>query len=243
MKLTGYDFGGHTIQDPIHGGITFGPIEKSIIDHTSFQRLRGLRQNSLLHLIFPSANHTRFDHSVGVMFLADRLLESLLSNQRRICKRSASRTDYQEPYRVDGETIEQVLQRLEEDQYYKLILRIAALFHDIGHGPLSHLFDKFFPTTQWIDSLRKKPSTSIYTKGFGNYRIQSTLYVMKSCLARWQRPLYFNAVRHLDHTILMFRRLLQTSARSLMKRWNQALILKWSLIICRSYSMMSCPVT
>jgi uncharacterized protein len=45
---------------------------------------------------------------------------------------------------------------LEEDQYYKLILRIAALFHDIGHGPLSHLFDKFFPTTQWIDSLTQE---------------------------------------------------------------------------------------
>nr|WP_281719780.1 HD domain-containing protein [Nitrosomonas nitrosa] len=153
MKLTGYDFGAHTIQDPIHGGIMFGPIEKGIIDHPSFQRLHGLRQNSLLYLIFPSANHTRFDHSVGVMFLADRLLESILANQRRICMRSASRTEYQEPYRVDGEIIEQALQRLEGNQYYKLILRIAALFHDIGHGPLSHLFDELFPTPQWIDSL------------------------------------------------------------------------------------------
>ena len=40
-----------------------------IIDHPLFQRLHGLRQNSLLYLIFPSANHTRFDHSIGVMYL------------------------------------------------------------------------------------------------------------------------------------------------------------------------------
>lgn len=156
MKLTGYDFGSHTIQDPIHGGITFGPIEKSIIDHSYFQRLHGLRQNSLLYLTFPSANHTRFDHSVGVMFLADRLLESLLANQSRICGRSISRTDYQEPYRVDGESIERIIRTLGEDQYYKLILRIAALFHDIGHGPLSHLFDDFFPTPEWIGLLAQE---------------------------------------------------------------------------------------
>lgn len=153
MILRGYDFGAHTIQDPIHGGITFGPIEKSIIDHPSFQRLHGLRQNALLYLIFPSANHTRFEHSVGVMFLADRLLESLLANQRRICSRASGRDSFQESYRVDDKSVEETIEILAGDQYYKLILRIAALFHDIGHGPLSHLFDEFFPTPQWINSL------------------------------------------------------------------------------------------
>lgn len=153
MILNAYDFGAHTIQDPIHGGITFGPIEKGIIDHPSFQRLHGLRQNALLYLIFPSANHTRFDHSVGVMFLADRLLESLLANQRRICARANARASFQDLYRVDDKTIEKTIEILNGDQYYKLILRIAALFHDIGHGPLSHLFDEFFPTPLWIASL------------------------------------------------------------------------------------------
>jgi HD superfamily phosphohydrolase len=141
-----YDFCRHTIQDPIHGAITFGSLEKSIIDHQSFQRLHGLRQNSLLHLIFPSANHTRFDHSVGVMWLAGKFLTCVLNQQKHIIRAGRGRTDYQPSYRVDDADIESLFELLEGDPYYKLVVRAAALFHDIGHGPLSHLFDNFFPT-------------------------------------------------------------------------------------------------
>jgi uncharacterized protein len=141
-----YDFCRHTIQDPIHGAITFGSIEKSIVDHHFFQRLHGLRQNSLLHLIFPSANHTRFDHSVGVMWLAGTFLLSVINQQKHIVRAGRTRSQYQPAYRVDDKDIASVFEVLEEDPYYRIIVRAAALFHDIGHGPLSHLFDNFFPT-------------------------------------------------------------------------------------------------
>lgn len=101
MILSDYEFHGWTIQDPIHGGITFGPIEKAIIDHPLFQRLHGLRQNSLLYLVFPSANHTRFDHSVGVMSLAGRLFEHIIRNQDKIIEAGNSRKTYQDPFRLD----------------------------------------------------------------------------------------------------------------------------------------------
>ncbi|CUS34742.1 HD domain protein (fragment) [Candidatus Nitrospira nitrificans] len=129
--LSDYDFTRHTIQDPIHGGITFGRIERTLIDHRLFQRLHGLRQNSLLYLIFPSANHTRFDHSVGVMHLAGKFLDAVLSNQRKICKAGSGRQTFQGPYRLDDHGITETFRVLGDDQYFRLLLRMAALFHDI----------------------------------------------------------------------------------------------------------------
>lgn len=157
MILKDYDFGRYTIQDPVHGAITFGPIEKAIVDHRLFQRLHGLRQNSLLYLVFPSANHTRFDHSVGVMHLAGKFLDCIVRNQLRISEAGASRDCYQGTYRVDGSRIKRVVDILADDRYFMLTVRLAGLFHDIGHGPLSHLFDKFFPSGAFLQRLTRPP--------------------------------------------------------------------------------------
>jgi HD superfamily phosphohydrolase len=157
MILGKYDFAQHTIQDPIHGAITFGSIEKAIIDHRLFQRLHGLRQNALLHLVFPSANHTRFEHSIGVMWLSSKFLDSIFTNQERICNAGSSRQSPQEPYRVDDSSIRNAMAVMAQDPYYKIILRVAALFHDIGHGPLSHLFDNFFPSYSELADLAQAP--------------------------------------------------------------------------------------
>ncbi|MER1896723.1 phosphohydrolase, partial [Proteus mirabilis] len=56
--------------DPIHGVIRITKLEKKIIDHPLFQRLRDIRQNTFLYKVFPSAMHSRFEHSVGVMHLS-----------------------------------------------------------------------------------------------------------------------------------------------------------------------------
>lgn len=154
-QLDDYDFALHTIQDPIHGAILFGRIEKAIIDHSLFQRLHGLRQNSLLYLIFPSANHTRFDHSLGVMHLAGEFFDAILRNQRKICDATSKSRAYHDPYRVDDAEMNVTMDLLGGDQYFKLILRLAALCHDIGHGPLSHLFDRFFPTVTEFKQFKK----------------------------------------------------------------------------------------
>ncbi len=156
MSLTAYDFDRHTIQDPIHGAITFGHVEKALMDHRLFQRLHGLRQNSLLYLVFPAANHTRFDHSIGVMKMAGTFFDAVLKNQQRICEAGITRTTWQAPYRVDDAEMKETICILAGDPYYKLVLRAAALFHDIGHGPLSHLFDKFFPSVKTMVELMKE---------------------------------------------------------------------------------------
>lgn len=100
------------ITDPIHKSIRFSEVEKHIIDSPVFQRLRRIRQLAGAHLVYPSAQHSRFEHSLGTMHIAGLAGEILLGK---------GYIDYAE-----------VLQDL----------RLAALLHDIGHGPFSHLFEE-----------------------------------------------------------------------------------------------------
>ncbi|MDP8906152.1 MAG: HD domain-containing protein, partial [Thermoproteota archaeon] len=100
------------ITDPIHKNIKFTQIDKELIDTPIFQRLRRIRQLAGAHLVYPGALHSRFEHSLGSMFLAG------LSGQ----------TLYSKDYLTDMDIIQK--------------LRIAALLHDVGHGPFSHLFEE-----------------------------------------------------------------------------------------------------
>jgi len=98
------------IKDPVHGYVYITAEEKEIIDSFPVQRLRRLRQLAGSEYVYPGANHTRFEHSVGVMYLAGRVAEN--------------------------PNISQLLNSEEAE-----IVRIAALLHDVGHGPFSHVFE------------------------------------------------------------------------------------------------------
>ena len=69
------------IHDPIHGTVTITHIMKMIIDTPEFQRLRDLKQLGASYFVFPSATHTRFEHSIGVSHLAGKLMETLQKKQ------------------------------------------------------------------------------------------------------------------------------------------------------------------
>ena len=69
------------INCPLYGFISITPRMRSIIDTPEFKRLHNLRQLGLTYLIYPSANHTRFEHSLGVSHLAKILATSLQKNQ------------------------------------------------------------------------------------------------------------------------------------------------------------------
>ena len=103
------------IFDPIHGFISTTPLMQQIIDTKEFQRLRDLKQLGAVSFVFPSANHTRFEHSLGVSHLAGIMASSLREKH-------------------PGKQI--------SDRDIELI-RIAGLIHDIGHGPYSHLYDHY----------------------------------------------------------------------------------------------------
>ena len=65
------------IQDPVNGPIKIDGVFSEIVDSEYFQRLRYIRQLGLCNTVFPGANHTRFEHSLGSMFLAKELMEAL----------------------------------------------------------------------------------------------------------------------------------------------------------------------
>ena len=95
---------GLEIRDPIHGFICREPREQDIVDSVTFQRLRRLKQLALANLVYPGANHTRFDHSLGAFHVAGRMAQNLGLGP------------------ADAE-----------------LIRRAALLHDIGHAPFSHV--------------------------------------------------------------------------------------------------------
>ena len=64
------------IKDPVHGYVYIDQQEKEIIDSYPVQRLRRLRQLAGSEYVYPGANHTRFEHSIGVMYLASRVTEN-----------------------------------------------------------------------------------------------------------------------------------------------------------------------
>lgn len=109
----------------IHDSIRVNAMALKIIDTPEFQRLRYIKQLGVGYLVFPVATHSRFEHSIGVYHLAGKMLE-------KIQKQYPGMTFY--------------LPELSEQKInlnYKIMecVKIAALCHDIGHGPFSHIFD------------------------------------------------------------------------------------------------------
>jgi hypothetical protein len=103
------------VNDPVHGFIIFPEFLAKIVDQPEIQRLSRVRQLAGANYVFPGANHTRFEHSIGVAALAQQLMHNLV-----------------ELHNVN----------LTNDDINDCI--VAALCHDIGHGPFSHNFESIY---------------------------------------------------------------------------------------------------
>jgi HD superfamily phosphohydrolase len=111
------------INDPIWGTIELLPWEVALVDTPLLQRMRGIRQLGLAQLVFPSASYDRLEHIIGVVGAVDEMIRAL---SRQI-----------ERWNRDHNT--DLLPAINEKDRYAL--RLAALFHDIGHGPFSHALE------------------------------------------------------------------------------------------------------
>ena len=102
--------------DDIHGPIELCPLAVKIIDTMEFQRLRNIKQLGSAYMVFPSASHNRFEHSIGVAHLARSLINEIARNQPEL--------------------------NITEEQ--KINVELAGLCHDLGHGPFSHIYDDIY---------------------------------------------------------------------------------------------------
>lgn len=104
------------LRDPVHGDIPLTAEELRVLDTPEMQRLRHVRQLGAAYLIYPGAQHSRFEHSIGTAHLATRMVNAV--NQER---------DRLGDPRLDG-----------YDQAALRIIRLAALVHDATHLPFGH---------------------------------------------------------------------------------------------------------
>ena len=123
------------INDPVHGPIELTSTEWALINTKAFQRLRRIKQLGLVDLVFPGAEHSRFTHSLGTLAMMGTLIRFL-----------PAKPEFRR--QLDALTP---------------TLRAAALLHDIGHFPLSHLFESVYghwTRTKWNleDVDRPEPS-------------------------------------------------------------------------------------
>ncbi len=119
------------IKDPVYGYVYITESEKDVVDSFPMQRLHRLRQLAGAEYVYPSANHTRFEHSIGTLHLSQRITEN--SN---------------------------LTQYLSNDE--SQMIRLAALLHDVGHGPFSHVFEHLLE--KFLDKTHEELTTWVIEK-------------------------------------------------------------------------------
>lgn len=111
---------------PVHGFVTLSDWEREIISQPAYQRLRRIRQLAWTDQVYPGAMHTRFEHSLGVMHVATAMYDGIVNSSRSILENELK-------FHSAG------LDR------HRILVRLTALLHDVGHSPFSHAAEELFP--------------------------------------------------------------------------------------------------
>ena len=155
-----------TINCNIHGNIHLCKLASKIVDTEEFQRLRNIKQLGCVSYIFPTAVHTRFEHSLGVYHLSKIYMKILNKFHMNF-----NRTEY-------------------------ALISIAALIHDLGHGPYSHLYDDWqnicnheYRSIEIFKMMNKK-----YNFGLSEKNIQFIYNVIDPKFLNEKKPYLFQIV-------------------------------------------------
>ncbi len=139
------EFNYKIINDPIYGCISLSKMEVSLLDTRAMQRLRRVRQMGFASYVFPSGEHSRFVHSLGVLCITGKMCEHL--------------------YRLYGKSSPSGVSFTIEDARK---VRVAALLHDVGHFPFSHLSESVYSfienvktTSAMIEGLEEPEDSNI----------------------------------------------------------------------------------
>lgn len=132
------------IYDNIHGYINIDELASSIIETPIFQRLRNIHQTGVLYLVFPTACHSRFEHSIGTYYLSKLMITNIKNSNKEL--------------NISEELIS--------------LVSIAGLCHDLGHLLFSHLFDnEFIPNLEHYEQL-KILTDNIYHQNRSTYLLK-----------------------------------------------------------------------
>ena len=134
---------GKIIRDAVHGDIFIEDKFLQVIDTPEFQRMRRIKQLAADSLVFPSADHSRFSHSLGCFAVMKRIIS-----------------------RFDGIFQDMGLTISQHDRDIALL---AALLHDIGHGPFSHAFETLqgsAPVSHevWTSRIIRNPKGAVFQR-------------------------------------------------------------------------------
>jgi HD superfamily phosphohydrolase len=113
------------VNDPIYGYVPVTKVEHAILQTPAMNRLHDIKQLSLAYYVFPGAVGTRFSHSVGAMHIASRMVTQLLQS-------------------LELNSLENLFPKIQQPECVAAVVqnvRLAALMHDIGHGPFSHALE------------------------------------------------------------------------------------------------------
>ncbi len=109
------------IFDSVHRFIHIDPIESELIKSRPFQRLHYIHQLGVTFFVYPGGTHRRFEHSLGVMELATRIYDQITSEESETLPEKGTFSYL----------------------YWRKVLRLAALCHDLGHLPFSHTAEHY----------------------------------------------------------------------------------------------------
>ena len=155
------------LRDAVHDLISLESEDRfvlDLIDTKEFQRLRRIRQLGLAHFVYPCAEHSRFVHSLGVFNFARRMINQLLDRHHR------------------ENNVTKALKK------HSKTIKAAALLHDLGHGPFSHVFERVFNNEdsmkheQWTCEIIRDKGTDIHTQ-----LICSGVDVNEVCALVWDK--------------------------------------------------------
>ena len=138
------------VRDPVHGNLAISEAEVSVLDSKVYQRLRAIKQLGFSEFSFPGATHNRYLHSLGVSHLAGVVFDNIFAGY--------------------------AFSRPEVRRRLRQTVRLGALLHDIGHGPLSHASEEVMPPLANLSvkvySLRAKPPTKDTQANHEDYTIK-----------------------------------------------------------------------
>jgi HD superfamily phosphohydrolase len=129
---------GKVIHDPVWGTCEYEAWEAGLLERTVFQRLRGLRQTGFAYLTYPTAEHSRFQHTLGVAEAAGRIFNAVVERPERggLSPRGVAERE--------NHPLFSTTTTVETKRRWRMLVRLAALVHDTGHSVFSHSSERIY---------------------------------------------------------------------------------------------------